>query len=168
MRQVTAETWPFLQMDHGNIYEGTDTPGLYVSVSNAGVGPARVKSFKAFHNKREIESFDRFLFECCKPEGMEQPEYIALQRRDSVRTITDNISPIIPDGDKVYLFQFAYDSAWPSDSIWPGVWKRFDKVRWGITAEACYCSLLGDCYQSNLRDDPVEVKACYSEDVIKP
>lgn len=160
MRQVTAETWPFLQMDHGNVDGTSAMPRIYLSLSNAGVGPARVRSFRIFHEGWEIREFDTFLYSCCAPEGVSREAFVQQRVKEGVHTITDTVPPIIPDGASIDLFTFPYKKEWSKDSIWPAVWKKMDDIRWELTAEACYCSLLGDCFRSNLADDPVEVKSC--------
>jgi hypothetical protein len=41
------------------------------------------------------------------------------------------------------------------------MWDRFAATRKALTFEACYCSIIGDCWKSTLRTpDPVETPAC--------
>jgi hypothetical protein len=41
------------------------------------------------------------------------------------------------------------------------VWKRLNRERFGISYSACYCSVFGTCWESDLTGvDPREVKAC--------
>lgn len=163
LRQVKAETWPFLQLEHGNTNETGQTRGVYFRVANVGVGPARVKNFQLYYEGKKINDLQHILYDCCAPEEIDRAEFMRSLVEGGLNIVTDGVPPIIPDGSHIQLFNFPYHNSWAEDSMWPTIWKKYDSVRGKVSATACYCSLLDECYYSNLRDDPVEVKACYPD-----
>jgi hypothetical protein len=44
------------------------------------------------------------------------------------------------------------------------LWQRFSVARGALTFQACYCSIVGDCWTSDLRTlDPKPVKSCHKD-----
>ncbi|MEX0299364.1 MAG: hypothetical protein AB3N28_09860 [Kordiimonas sp.] len=168
LRQVKAETWPFLQLDHGNTNETGQERGIYFRLVNAGVGPARVKKFQLFYDDKEVRDLQQIIYDCCVSEDVERAAFWQQLVNSGLNIVTDEVPPIVPDDSYVQLFTFPYNFAWTEETVWPDVWKKYDKIRSKITASVCYCSLLDECYQSNLKDDPIEVKACYPEGSREP
>lgn len=163
LRQVKAETWPYLQLDHGNTDETGQSRAIYFRLANAGVGPARVKAFSFQYEGKSAANPQRFLYDCCVPKDMDQASFRKLLIESGLSIVTDDVPPIIPDGGDILLFNFPLREGREQDAIWQEIWRNLDRARNNISATACYCSLLGECYQSNLRDDPIEVKACFPE-----
>jgi len=162
LRQVQAETWPFLQLDHGNTDETGQSRAIYFRLANAGVGPARIKAFSFHYEGKSASNPQQFLYDCCVPKNLDRSAFRKLVTEDVDNIVTGNVPPIIPNGRDVLLFNFPLKSEGENVAIWAEIWKNMDglRVQHKISATACYCSLLGECYQSNLRNDPVEVKAC--------
>jgi hypothetical protein len=48
-------------------------------------------------------------------------------------------------------------------------WVLLDKARFELKFDACYCSVLGECWRSNLRDiEPEPVKSCAIQRAPRP
>lgn len=150
-RQVKAETWPFMQVSHGNFDVETNNLILNYRIVNAGVGPAYLKSLSLRYKNAAIEGFGDILAECCIEEG---------ETRASLRPFVNNVITgrpppvILPPGDHILLFSWAQT---PENKF---LWQRIDAARWNITGEACYCSLLDECFQTDFVSDPSPVAMC--------
>lgn len=69
--------------------------------------------------------------------------------------ISSSPSPgILPAGNRKFAFSMALTDENKS------FWQKLDAARFELTAKACYCSLLGACYETGFYGDPVPVKAC--------
>jgi hypothetical protein len=120
--QVRAQTWPLLQL-------WQSTASRSFSVSNRGVGPARILDAKVFVDDREVESFEE-AFKALSgsedfPGGMQS--YFA--RR------------VLAANEDVAMIQFETDADFAV----------FMDGRSRIAFDLCYCSVLDDCYRINER-----------------
>lgn len=151
LKQVKAETWPYLQIDHGNFDTDAREHILTYEIVNAGVGPAHLKTLQLFYDGQEIGGFVSLFRACC----MEETDAADFARRSLDRAITGGAPPVIlPPGKTMNIF------ALPKDDENTEAWFRLDAARWKITAEGCYCSLLDECFETDFIKDPVSVKAC--------
>lgn len=154
LQEVKAETWPFLQIDHGNVDPDTNADDIYYYLENAGVGPAYVKSFILRYEDKPVLSFPNFVRTCCLAEG-EKIGATTAEGSVQVRGVTDTPSNLIlPSGGQVAVFVVQ------SEKNSQEIWKRIDNARWKLKAKACYCSILEECFETNFVDDPIEVKVC--------
>lgn len=156
-RQVTAETWPYLQMDHGNFDDDAKEHSLYFRVVNAGVGPAHVKQLRLFYKGEEAKRFTDLFSLCCRKEE-DSSEFL----RQSLNNVVTGQPPplILPPGDDILAFSTDRTNQNAE------VWQRLDAARRHITGEACYCSLLNECYQTNFKSEPQPVKMCRAGDSV--
>ena len=150
-RQVEAETWPFLQLDNGNI-DGRERM-IYLRLENVGVGPAKIERFTLFLDGKPVKSLPHLMRQCCAPDEQGSEDALDKRRIDST---TDSPSPrILPSGGSVDLFMVPFEG---NDQL---LWQKLNKARHRLKAYGCYCSLLGDCYETDFETEPVEVAACY-------
>jgi len=148
LRQVKAETWPILQLDHGNVNEEGDLE-VYMYLQNVGVGPANVKNFNIKYRDKVIPNAGAL------PRLMYDEE---ISRDEVGQFITDVVSPrTIPDGASQIVFSL------PRTTKNLALWATLNDVRWNLKAEACYCSLFDECFETDFVSEPKEVKMCVAE-----
>ncbi len=115
--QVRAQTWPYLQLWQSN----TDRS---FSISNRGVGPARVVDVKIEIDKKEFASFDQiyqYLSKTSQPAN-------SMQSYFAKRVLTAN--------EDVKMIQFE------TDADFAVFMQNRDRIKFKI----CYCSVLDECY----------------------
>ncbi|WP_262693357.1 hypothetical protein [Kordiimonas aquimaris] len=153
-KQVQAETWPYLQISHGNYDEERRLRNVYFRIINSGVGPAKVKTVNLRYKGEPVGGFGQLYRLCC----MSEEEKVLDKARGISNAITGNPPPLILVPNEDLLFFSAIENEENKEA-----WSRLDKARFQITADACYCSLLDECFQTNFVNDPVSVKACTPE-----
>jgi len=149
LRQVKAETWPILQLDHGNVNDEGDSE-IYMDLHNVGVGPAKIKSFQLMLRNRVI-SGAQILPKLAYDENVTQDETGSF--------LTDVISPkTLPDGSKKTVFSVRKSNKNLA------VWSALNEVRWALKASACYCSLFDECFETDFVNEPIEVQMCMADE----
>ncbi len=157
-QQVKAETWPYLQIDTGNYDEDSGNTLINYTLVNAGVGPARVESMQIFYQDQPMGGFYELARECCL-------EDLAIPAEESIigsaligTPTTSSASPkILPSENEVNLFRLLRTE---TNEVF---WNRIDKLRFQLRAEACYCSVLDECWITNFSDQPQPVNSCRAD-----
>jgi len=148
-KTLAASSWPLLQARTGNT-DDSGEPVISIRVQNVGVGPAVVKSFTAeIAGKRTVNGND-LLRACCGQIPITPGKF---ERGD----VLTNFIPrsVIRAGDDELVVQIAKA---PKNQA---VWDKLNTERFRIKYQACYCSILGTCWESDLTGiDPKEVKQC--------
>ncbi|MCW8999769.1 MAG: hypothetical protein OQK04_13760, partial [Kangiellaceae bacterium] len=70
-QQVKAMTYPLIQYRTGNYSVDLDESAISLSISNAGVGPATIKTVKYKYQDKYYSNLYQFLAACCDPEYSE-------------------------------------------------------------------------------------------------
>ena len=149
-KTLAAGSWPLLQIHTGN----TDNSGgavINFEIQNVGVGPAVVKSFFVEYGGQRTSIPGDLVLNCCGkiPVGAGGK----FERGDPLTNFVEKT--VIRAGDNVDILQL------PRVPKNDAVWQRLDKARFKMKFHACYCSILGDCWESDLTGiDPKEVKQC--------
>jgi len=147
---VAASSWPFLRAVLSN--GGGGAPGedsVVIGVSNGGVGPAKLESFEVFYRGAAASSGNDLLRRCCGlgPSDSDVSRQLAHARHFE---ITDHT--VLRPGEARGAFGVRRGS---------DVGERFAASLTELRFRACYCSILDQCWVSNLRDTHTEpVKAC--------
>ena len=115
--QVRAQTWPYLQMWQSNVDRS-------FSISNRGVGPARIADVKLWIDDDEVANFDQAIIKLSKQSG----PMSTMQSYFARRVLTSN--------EDVKIIQFETDEQF----------NIFYKNRKRIAFQICYCSVLDECY----------------------
>jgi len=153
LKQVKAETWPYLQIDTGNYDSDARERIISFKVENAGVGPADLKQFELYYEGKLVRSIVELVNLCC------QEQMPAPSDENPVSFTTDSPSPaIIPAGDDRLAFTMPYSD------YGAALWTELDKARWKLKAHGCYCSLLGDCFETDFNAEPREVARCIRDE----
>jgi hypothetical protein len=126
-RLLAASTWPSMQFGTGNRLDD-GTQAITLSLENAGVGPARVRSVRVRHEGVVMPFSDALLRACCA------------QGQGNVSVISsDPVRVLVPGESATFL---RYDSAGTDDPVFA----TLNRERWNIEVEVCYCSVLDDCW----------------------
>lgn len=146
-RLVRANATPVLQLLSGNVGEGRDSRELSLTVANVGTGTARVIWFELSRNGRPRRDANDLIEYAPKPS---EQDYVP------TRPVGGTYFP----ADEARRFV-----AWryPSGAISRAKWEAFDRDRQSgrVSAAACFCSVLGECWVSSLRSDmPRPVREC--------
>jgi len=159
-QQVKAMTWPLIEFTHGNFDVETREKNLTLSLRNAGVGPAIVKSVTFILGEERHESLQDFLNACCSEAFDDYIEEIKGNEFDEdawTLTTSPSAGIILPvDGQLDFLSLVNHPS---NQSLWHAI----NKGRWQLRLEVCYCSLLENCYLTDKPGQVQEVKACERE-----
>lgn len=160
-RQVRAMTMPLLRFTHGNFDEVSKTAYLEFTLKNAGVGPAILQSVVFKYKNQNLSELGDFIRACCAAEAAQYREQIQ-QLLDAHNDVTQGgsvTSPlhagvIIPGQDEYNFYGlYAHEN---SDVLW----NKINEERWKLSLDICYCSLLGECFQTLAGTTVEEVKAC--------
>jgi len=146
---VAASSWPFVRAlvsNQADSQNGVDLAAI--GVSNAGVGPAKLESFEVFYRGRPAASGADLLRQCC---GLGPgPAELGRLPRGHHFEITDRT--VLRAGEVKATFGVWRDSP---------IGESFASHLTDFTFRACYCSILDECWISNLRDlHTTPVKAC--------
>ena len=155
-KQVKAMTLPLLQYGTGNVDAETNESVITFSLTNGGVGPAIVKSVTyKYHGKSSTDFFD-YLSDCCLKElnqfNNNPPMSLDLSKGGYVTSSTHNV--VVPAQDKVEFYKLY------KGELSEALWSKLNKERRNLKVEACYCSLLDECYLTENRGVVESVAAC--------
>jgi hypothetical protein len=152
-RLVAANSWPFLHFASSyGIENGAQV--VSVGISNDGAGPAILKSLVVRYQGKVIRGYVELLQACC---GLRQ----GVTKAD----VGDNIGlgqessliGVLRAREQVTMLKLLRTSSNVD------LWQRFSAARGALTFQACYCSIVGDCWTSDLRTlDPRPVRSCHS------
>jgi len=154
-RLVAANSWPFLRFTStSSLSAENGTQVVSVGISNDGAGPALLKSIVVRYQGKPIRGFVELLQVCC---GLRQ----GVTKADFDEMGVDEESSLIGvvrAREKVTMLTLRRKAS-NAD-----LWQRFSAARGALTFQACYCSIVGDCWTSDLRTlDPKPVRSCRSD-----
>jgi hypothetical protein len=144
---VAANSWPSLQQVSSTGYDDKGTIAL--GVYNAGIGPAKVKTFEMFYKGQPVNSPGDLLRRCCGVAPGPEALKAALPHGFSYSLVDETV--LRPGDRNAVLKIFRSLEA-------PDVPNRLAAGIRDIGFRACYCSVLDECWISNLqttRTDPV-------------
>jgi hypothetical protein len=155
-KQVKAATWPYLQFSSGNYNIETEEEELYLRIENVGVGPAMIKNFSMSYEDIESHNVYNLLAACCIPEGEDKLWLSKPEVHNKVGLIvTDTVNNrILPVGNAINVVMIKKTDG--NEEFWNKVNHDGRKIK----GQACYCSLLDNCYQTDFVNEPVLVKSC--------
>ena len=136
-----SETWPFVSYGTGNATtEGK--PELTLSLTNSGVGPAKLQAMELVYNGKPMATPREFLRLCCAGEA-------------KFSFMSEPVSGVLRPGQQRNFIRI------PRTEENAAIWERLNLERWKITVRSCYCSIFEDCWVTDSRiADPQPVEAC--------
>jgi hypothetical protein len=149
-RLARASSTPILFFDTGNVTD-EGVPRLNFTVSNAGLGPARIIWFQIRHKGVAHGNLSALV----QSSGVPQVQLQNTLSNPLVQTL------LRPGEDRhIILWNRPESASDPQMAAWQAV----DRDRFSYQVEACYCSLLNECWESTLNgDDPKPVRQCTAE-----
>ena len=136
---VAANSWPFVSEVLSNEYG--DKHDLAIGVSNDGVGPAKIRSVEVFYLGRPVSSSFDLLRQCC---GYNNAKLVSSQLPENFDTslVDDTVLRAGQDNAILKIHRSTTASAIPD---------AFSKALYKLTFRACYCSVLDQCWTSDLK-----------------
>jgi len=147
---VESNSYPNIDIDLSN---GIDFQrrGHVLSLSNTGIGPARIRSVTAQFQGKPVSGLREMLTACCGYAPALAPQLLYFSS-DDIR------GALIPVGRKVELFRWAEPER---SSPLSAVFDSFNQHRAELELTVCYCSVFDECYvRSSRKREPVRVEAC--------
>jgi hypothetical protein len=141
-KQVKASTLPILRFSTGNMSENKSV--VHFDLNNGGTGPAIVEWLRIRWNEQPTSGPNDLFERCCgtKP----QAAITIWQSTASGMTLPASQSQTV----------FALRPEADHD-----LYQRLDKeARFKIEAESCYCSVLEECWITDFKARPQNVKSC--------
>jgi hypothetical protein len=142
-RLIAASVWPFVQVNNENLSEG-GAQHIRLSLTNEGAGPAKIHTFELFYRGKAMHSSAEFLAECCNYHGPSNRTAKDLDTPGVVTTRSASEFVLRPGDARIIL-----DVRLTTDN--EAEWKALAKARAVVSYQACYCSVLGQCWSSALR-----------------
>ena len=141
-KQVEASTLPVLRFTTGNVLGNASA--VHFDLTNGGTGPAIVEWFRIKWNGQPTNGPSELLYHCCR-----RPT----QRAQSVfQNVASGMT--LPAGQSENIFVIR------SADAGPDLYHLLDTERFKIEAEGCYCSVLEECWITDFKVRPRNVKAC--------
>ena len=155
-QQVKAMTYPLIQYSSGNYSVELDESAISLRISNAGVGPATIKTIRYKYKNQYYDGLYEFLAACCDPEYSDfaSPDHRSKTNIESQFLTSFAENSILPAGDDVMLAQLRKRE----ENI--ELWNVLNKKRFELDFEVCYCSLLDECYVTERVGQIDEVDSC--------
>jgi hypothetical protein len=140
-RLVEANTWPNLSYSTGNLIDNDHTPAVTLSLTNTGVGPARIENFELFYKDKPVADGGALMSACC---GAATRNFIS----------SSVIGEVLPARDRIDFVEVlkAQNAA---------LYDMLNTERFKLRVRACYCSVFDDCYvMDTAARRPERVAAC--------
>jgi hypothetical protein len=143
-RLVTANSWPYLQLLHGNALPGTHD--LHFDVTNVGIGPAMIEKLVVTYEGHPVRDAFDLLTRCCGPESTwGNPEF-------EINAVT---ARVLPARETIYFLKV------PQQESDLGLWKRLEAARFKIGMAVCYGSVFGEHWITSMGEVKARsVKSC--------
>lgn len=143
-RVMRASSTPLLRFESGNVTGGSESE-IFFAVRNAGTGPARIVWFELNYLGKPLRSN----FELIEKFGF----------RPSGGIATSGVpGTIIPAGEQRIFFRWKRPA--DGDPVQMS-WRKIDEERGKLEPQACFCSLMDQCWISALNEaPPLKVAAC--------
>jgi hypothetical protein len=145
-RLVTANSWPYIGLSHGNMSSEGEAV-IHFDVRNAGIGPATVEKLVVTYNGQPVRSATELLEQCCASAG--GPDAI---QRVSVNVVENQV--LSPREETAFLTVRKSDTQ-------GAVWDKLNVERMKVGISACYSSVFGERWITSMkRPQPLSVESC--------
>jgi hypothetical protein len=141
---LKSSVWPYVKFDSSDI-SAKGTSYVSLQLRNEGIGPAIVRSFAVEYGGKFYPSLHELMAACCDVAG-----------EHKLRLQSSTVHAQVIMAHEVFPFIVATPS--PTS---PRSYERFHATRFDISIRMCYCSVLGDCWFLDSREDqPRPVSKC--------
>jgi hypothetical protein len=135
---LAANAWPFVQLSEDQALEDSKW-----DIENAGVGPAKIMSFEVFYNGQPVDSALDLLRKCCGLPAADPGREPGAIPGFAFGAISNNV---LRPGEHIVALQLKKVGT----SI--TLFERFTQEMPQFSFRTCYCSVLDECWTSNLRN----------------
>jgi hypothetical protein len=151
-RLVTANSWPYLQMSHGNLRDDGQ-PVVYFDVRNAGVGPALLEKLVVTYKGQPVRTPEELLARCCNGKRKKSLQGdVQANLQAYVQAVSHYVLSPREDVPFLQVTQSGSD---------PATWSRLDAERFNVDLQACYSSVFDEHWITSLGNpNSVRVKSC--------
>lgn len=148
---LAASTWPFLQRNISGGSDAGEDREMSVGISNDGVGPAKVRSVEVFFDGKPVTSTKDLLRKCC---GYRDDVSHERQLPGGYEiSVADNT--VQRAGEQNLMIRIT------SSAQAREIPDRFRASLMRLSFRGCYCSVLDQCWTSDLSSTKTtEVAAC--------
>ncbi|GAA0527825.1 hypothetical protein FHS83_002231 [Rhizomicrobium palustre] len=147
---VAASTWPYVGVSLSN--SANEKGDIVIGISNDGVGPAKLQSFEVFYKGKPVSSGLDLLRRCCGL-SRERKEMAAVLNDHYFFGIVEHKVIRAGEGSDVVTLRPNPDK--------PEVSKRFAGALGNLSFRGCYCSVLDECWISDMSSTKVtKTKEC--------
>jgi len=133
---LAANSWPFVQLS-----EDIGTDDAKLDVENAGVGPAKVMTFEIFYRGTPVGNVDDLLHRCCGLAVTPQGSHAASLRGVGYGQVYGNV---LRPGEHIIALSLGKSAP-------PELLTQFKAAMGDLSYLSCYCSVLQECWRSDLR-----------------
>lgn len=146
-KQVKAATLPILRYESGNLDVQRRTPAVHFDISNGGTGPAIVEWLTLKWDGQNVNSANDLVRRCCEAGHNDVVRY----------TITNTVSGQTLAAGQTQTILYIPPAGMPR-----ALYTRLEsEARFKVQAEACYCSVLDECWITNFEETrPRDVASC--------
>jgi hypothetical protein len=149
---VAANVWPFLQQILSNDYDAGTDRTVAIGFSNAGVGPAKIRSYEVFYRGQPVSSALDLLRKCCSLPA--DPAAVKRTLPHGLYFSTADQTVLRPGDQYPVVMVYKMSSA-------PQIPDHFRASLAQLSFRVCYCSVLDQCWLSNLKNTrPEPVREC--------
>jgi hypothetical protein len=144
-RLVTANSWPYIGLSHGN--ESNGEAIIHFDVRNAGVGPATLEKLVVTYNGQAVRTAKELLERCCARAGS----------LDGIHRLSINVveNQVLSPRQEVSFFSLR------KGDTEGAFWDKLNVERMKIGMSVCYSSVFGERWITSIgRPKPVSVKSC--------
>ena len=136
-----TETWPYVSYSTDNTSPEAKNE-ISFSLSNDGVGPARLEEMEFIYGGRPMKDPREFVIACCAG-------------NQHVIFTSARVGGVLRPGEKRDFIRLA-----KTDQN-AAIWERMNDQRWKVVVRTCYCSIFDDCWVFDSRKTrPDPVKSC--------
>lgn len=152
-KQVTAMTLPLISFITGNVNMAARSSEINYTLSNKGVGPAKIETFLLSYKNKYYHSRKDYFEACCKAE-YEAFRNQNTQLNEAALITSDPQLQFLPSGEEINYLKLAKH---PQNEAF---WHSLDKARRETSVTVCYCSLLDNCYWLTGKNQISETPSC--------
>ncbi len=151
---VAGSTWPFIGALYSNDYG--DAKDVAIGITNAGVGPAKVKWVEIFYKAQPVTSNLDLLRKCCGLPADRTAAAALLPKGFDESTLDETI--LRPGDSAIVLGVHRVPDA-------PAMAVGMSQALKDISFKACYCSALDECWTGDLKTTATtRVETCPAAD----
>ncbi|PAX99817.1 hypothetical protein CKO50_19080 [Pseudoalteromonas sp. HM-SA03] len=161
-KQLKTETWPWLQFSYSNFDLDSTQATIRVDIRNSGTGPAIIHYIKYEFDGENYFDVTELMDACCNLNAYQAALSDAQDAESNINYLKKfgwyvSSAPqkiLLADGDTFNIFTM------PKSNFNRGLWDKIDAHKSVFKAEACYCSILKQCYTTNEKAVITEVPRC--------